>query len=139
MKRRNGPIRVCIHLEMFKFLNKDYGIRNMLLIITRIHQMSQSRKMVGDEEFCYGAISVQESSFFLLLSLFFLSFILGSKTKLSPFQYTNLRKEADWHWSLMYSPQSASSMVVLMFYHGLPEASKSIVMPSLLIKFIFNF
>jgi len=69
-EKRNGPIRVCIHLEMFKFLNKDYGIKNMLLIIPKIHQMSQSRKMAGDEEFCYGAISVQESSFFLLLYFF---------------------------------------------------------------------
>lgn len=76
MERRNNPIRVLIHLEIFKFLSKDYRIRNMPLIIPKIHQMSWSRRMVGGEEFCYGVISVQDSSFFLLLSLFFVFYSL---------------------------------------------------------------
>lgn len=46
--------------------------------------MSWSKRMVGDEEFCYGSISVQGSFFFLLL-LYFLSFILPLKQNYHPF------------------------------------------------------
>lgn len=54
----------------------------------------------------------------LLLSYYFLAFlifILCSETKLSPSQYLNLRKQADWHWSFTYPKQPASSTVVLCF------------------------
>lgn len=54
----------------------------------------------------------------LLLSYYFLAFlifILCSETKLSPSQYLNLRKQADWHWSFTYPNQPASSTVVLCF------------------------
>lgn len=46
--------------------------------------MSWSKRMVGDEEFCYGSILFKGLFFFLLL-LYFFSFILPLKQNFHPF------------------------------------------------------
>lgn len=98
--------------RVFQLLAIDSGVRNMLLMY-----LWDSIKCVGLKGWwwsCYDTIPAQGSSFVLLLSCL-LIFILCSETKLSPSQYLNLRKQADWHWSFTYPKQPASSTVVLCF------------------------
>lgn len=71
MKRSNGSTGALIQLDIFKFLNNDSEMRNMLLIIPS-HSMSWSERVTGGQESCYGTIPAQTFSFLLLLSSFFI-------------------------------------------------------------------
>lgn len=75
IKRGNDPIRILIQIGVFKFLHNDYGMRNMLLIILKTHQMSWFKRTVGDEESSYGTVLAQGVFFTPSTSFFCLSFL----------------------------------------------------------------